>query len=84
MTAGQDTGLEQFPTFAFGIRFIDNGGSGRVQLRLRSYDWTNGALATIEALDSNAIPANNTAQSTFKCIAHDFDFSQKIYFVEAC
>lgn len=70
-------------TFAFGMRFIDNGASGRVQLRLRSYDRTNGALATIETLDSNAIPASNSAQSTFKCIAHDFDFSQKTYFVEA-
>jgi hypothetical protein len=70
-------------TFAFGMRFIDNGASGRVQLRLRSYDRTNGALATIETLDSNAVPANSSAQSTFKCIAHDFDFSQKTYFVEA-
>lgn len=70
-------------SFAFGMRFIDNGASGRVQLRLRSYDRSTGALTTIEALDSNEVAPSSSAQSTFKCIAHDFDFSQKTYFVEA-
>lgn len=70
-------------TFALGMRFIDNGASGRVQVRLRSYDRVTGALVTIDALDSNNIAPSSSAQSTFHCIAHDFDFSQKSYFVEA-
>jgi hypothetical protein len=70
-------------SFAFGMRFIDNGASGRVQLRLRSYDRTNGALATLEALDSNNVAPSSSAQSTFRCVAHEFDFSRKTYFVEA-
>lgn len=70
-------------SFAFGMRFIDNGASGRVQLRLRSYDRSNGALATLEVLDSNNVAPSSSAQSTFRCIAHEFDFSHKTYFVEA-
>lgn len=70
-------------TFAFGMRFIDNGASGRVQLRLRSYDRVTGAVTTINVLDSNNVAPSSSAQSTFHCIAHDFDFSQKSYFVEA-
>ncbi|HEX5684057.1 MAG TPA: hypothetical protein VFY73_08475 [Ideonella sp.] len=70
-------------SFAFGMRFIDNGASGRVQLRLRSYDRSNGTLTTLETLDSNNVAPSSSAQSTFRCIAHEFDFSRRAYFVEA-
>lgn len=70
-------------SFAFGMRFIDNGAAGRVQLRLRSYDRSNGTVATLETLDSNNVAPSSSAQSTFRCVAHEFDFSHKAYFVEA-
>lgn len=70
-------------------RFTDNGGAARVIVSLREYDILSGILRTRLTFDSNeASPADSSQLVTKKfCTATDtawnFDFSTKLYYVEA-
>lgn len=71
---------------ALGMRFLDNGGSGRVQMRLRSYAkselssaWT---VTTHETLDSDLLAASSSARDHWRCIGHSFNFEDRAYYIE--
>ena len=73
-------------THALGMRFLDNGGSGRVQLRLRSYaksDLSSAwAVTTHETLDSDVLASSGSARDHWRCIGHSFDFDDRAYYIE--
>lgn len=74
------------PTFALGMRMLDNGASGRVLMRLRSYakndDTGVWGITTHETVDSNSVAASAAAHDYWRCIGQTFNFDDRAYFIE--
>jgi len=71
-------------TNALVVRYRDNGNSARVILQLRRYGLSSGVTSDpLVTLDSNIWPASDSFETGTICTAHNFDFENYAYYINA-